>query len=183
MEILLFKLGDDSYGVSLDDVDEVLHLPALRHIAAAPPFLAGVLNLRGELLPVIDMMERLQLQRDVAPPPMSSADDTETIYPRGTRLLVTSDDLNGTADTALRYAVIMDSWRGIREFDDTAYRESILTDESKAPFINGLNLEEQGMSQQILLRHLLYDDEKAVLATRQLSDGEASIINEHEVLP
>ncbi|HIJ26148.1 MAG TPA: hypothetical protein HPP79_10775, partial [Gammaproteobacteria bacterium] len=72
MEMLLFNIGGDTYGVELSDVDEVLHMPTLRPIPSAPSFLAGVLNLRGELVPVIDLVERLGQMRVTPPPPISS---------------------------------------------------------------------------------------------------------------
>lgn len=160
MEMLLFKIGGDSYGVKLADVDEVLHMPTLRTIPSAPMFLAGVMNLRGILIPVIDILERLGLHRAAPPPQLSAVESPQTAYPQGTRLLLTS---NGD----FRFAVIMDGWQGIREFDDQSYRDGILTEQGKSPFINGMNIGDEGMIQRVLLKQLLHDEERALLLDQQ----------------
>ena len=160
MEMLLFKLAGDTYGVQLSDVDEVLHLPTLRSIPSSPPFLSGILNLRGELVPVIDIMERLGHFRDVPPPPLSATEDQQTAYPKGTRLLMTSSE-------GFRFGVIMDGWQGIREFDDESYRDSILASEGKSPWVNGVNIGDEGMIQRILLRKLLHQEERVLLQSQQ----------------
>lgn len=157
MEMLLFEIAGDTYGVQLNDVDEVLHMPALRSIPSAPPFLAGVLNLRGDLVPVIDVLERLGQFRAEPPPPLSAAESPQTPYPKGTRLLMTTDE------SGFRYAVIMDGWQGIRQFDEESYRDGVLTSDGKSPWINGLNVGEEGMIQRVLIRQLLHDEERRLL--------------------
>ena len=157
MEMLLFNIGGDTYGVELSDVDEVLHMPTLRPIPSAPSFLAGVLNLRGELVPVIDLVERLGQMRVPPPPPISSREQAQSPYPKGTRLLLTE------SGDGFRYAVIMDGWKGIHSFEEESYREGVLTRDGKLPWINGINLGESGMVQRILLRSLLRDEERALL--------------------
>ena len=161
MEMLLFDIDGDSYGVDLTDVEEVLHMPTLRTIPSAPPFLAGVLNFRGQLIPVIDMLERLGIPRPPAPPQLNEDDDVESQYQVGTRLLLTSN-------SEARYAVIMDGWRGIREFADDSYRSGVITDNAKAPFINGLNLTDGKMLQRILLHKILYPEELQSLQQDQI---------------
>ncbi|MBT3309480.1 MAG: hypothetical protein HN382_08175 [Gammaproteobacteria bacterium] len=158
--MLLFKIGGDTYGVKLVDVDEVLHMPTLRSIPSAPLFLAGVLNLRGALIPVIDMLERLGQHRMQAPPPLGLQESPQSPYPAGTRLLL-------TADGDFRFAVIMDGWQGIRELDEQSYREGILTELGKSPFINGINIGDEGMIQRVLLRKLLHDEERSLLLNQQ----------------
>ncbi|MGC9528032.1 MAG: chemotaxis protein CheW [Limnospira sp.] len=51
---LIFKLGGLIYAVEAFSVREIFSLPELTPIVEAPPELVGMLNLRGELLPVID---------------------------------------------------------------------------------------------------------------------------------
>ena len=157
MELLLFNIAGERYAVDLSEVDEVLHMSTLRAIPSAPPFLAGVLNLRGELVPVVDVVERLGQFRAAAPPRISADEAPQSPYPRGTRLLLTRDE------TGFRYAVIMDGWQGIRELEQESYREGVLGSEGKPPWINGLNIEEGGMVQRILIRQLLYAEERKLL--------------------
>jgi purine-binding chemotaxis protein CheW len=52
--VVLFQLGHQQYGLPLAMVHEIVRLPALTMLAGAPPTLCGLLNLRGQHLPVLD---------------------------------------------------------------------------------------------------------------------------------
>ena len=54
MQALLVPLHDDWYAIELTRVREVIPAPAPTHLPGAPPALAGVFNLRGEVLPLFD---------------------------------------------------------------------------------------------------------------------------------
>lgn len=62
---LLFQLGSDRYALRASDVVEVLPLLALKAIPGAPDGVAGVMNYRGQPVPVIDL-SALALQRPAA---------------------------------------------------------------------------------------------------------------------
>lgn len=47
-------IGSQLYGMGIDAVKEVIRLPALIALAGAPPFVCGLLNLRGSYLPVLN---------------------------------------------------------------------------------------------------------------------------------
>jgi purine-binding chemotaxis protein CheW len=51
---LLFALGPQCYALPLADVREVVRVSALLTLAGAPPTLCGLLNLRGQHVPVLD---------------------------------------------------------------------------------------------------------------------------------
>ncbi len=55
---LIFDLNQCRYGVATQAVQEIFFLPALIPVAEAPPDIVGILNLRGEILPVIDLNRR-----------------------------------------------------------------------------------------------------------------------------
>lgn len=58
-ECLTFRIGAEDYGIDILQVQEVRSYEAPTRIAQTQPQVLGVLNLRGEIVPVIDM--RLQL--------------------------------------------------------------------------------------------------------------------------
>lgn len=57
-----FYVGRDVFVVPIDSVLEVIHYTALHRLPQAPSFLPGVVNLRGSILPVINMVDLLTLQ-------------------------------------------------------------------------------------------------------------------------
>ena len=56
---LTFLANDTLYGVDLDHVKEIIEYGALTQVPLAPAFVRGVFNLRGSVLPVIDLAVRL----------------------------------------------------------------------------------------------------------------------------
>ncbi|MBL0727258.1 chemotaxis protein CheW [Piscinibacter sp. HJYY11] len=60
-EFLAFKLGSEEYGIDLLRVQEIRSYEEPTRIANAPEFMKGVLNLRGVIVPVVDMRLRFNL--------------------------------------------------------------------------------------------------------------------------
>jgi chemotaxis signal transduction protein len=56
-----FKLGDQRYGVELERVQEVIRPQPVTRVPSAPPALAGLMNLRGRIVPVVDLRVLLGL--------------------------------------------------------------------------------------------------------------------------
>jgi len=54
-EHLTFTLGKEEYGIDILKVQEIRGYDAVTHIANAPEFIKGVINLRGVIVPIVDM--------------------------------------------------------------------------------------------------------------------------------
>ena len=59
---VVFILSSEYYGVDMRDTYRVLPMEALARVPNMPPFLKGAVNLRGMLVPVLDLRTRLGLQ-------------------------------------------------------------------------------------------------------------------------
>ena len=62
-EFLAFKLGAEEYGIDILRVQEIRSYEEPTRIANAPPFVKGVVNLRGVIVPIIDMRLKLKLEQ------------------------------------------------------------------------------------------------------------------------
>jgi len=63
-QFVVFQLGGDEFALPVEAVDEVGRLPdKIAPVPKAPAFLEGMVNLRGELLPVIDQRRRFEMPR------------------------------------------------------------------------------------------------------------------------
>jgi purine-binding chemotaxis protein CheW len=51
---LTFKLGDELFAANVSKVIEILEIPKITKVPRSPDFMRGVINLRGNVLPVID---------------------------------------------------------------------------------------------------------------------------------
>jgi len=65
LEGLLFRIGPSVYGVDIKEVEEVIDENFIVPIPRTPDFLLGIINLRGRIIPVIDLALRLGLPKDV----------------------------------------------------------------------------------------------------------------------
>jgi purine-binding chemotaxis protein CheW len=59
MEYLAFTLGGEEYGIDIQTVQELRSYEAVTRIANAPAYIKGVVNLRGIIVPIIDMRLKL----------------------------------------------------------------------------------------------------------------------------
>lgn len=57
-QFLTIRLGSDDYGLSLATVREILPVQTLTRVPGTPPWVRGVCNLRGTVLPVVDLAVR-----------------------------------------------------------------------------------------------------------------------------
>lgn len=65
-EFLTFGLGDERYGIDILQVQEIRHYEEPTRIADAPDYVKGVLDLRGTIVPIIDLRLKLGIGgRDV----------------------------------------------------------------------------------------------------------------------
>jgi len=53
-QVVVFKLAEEEFGVEIDTVQEIVRLPEITPVPGSPDFVAGICNLRGNVLPVID---------------------------------------------------------------------------------------------------------------------------------
>jgi twitching motility protein PilI len=60
-----FRLGGHRYAVSFEEIVEILTLPQLTPVPGARPWLLGVANIRGTLIPVVDLKQFLEGERTV----------------------------------------------------------------------------------------------------------------------
>jgi len=62
-QVLTFTLGEETYGVDILRVQEIRGYSTVTRIPQAPAHVLGVLNLRGSIVPIVDMRMRFSLER------------------------------------------------------------------------------------------------------------------------
>lgn len=60
-EVLSFMLGTEEYGIDILRIREILKLRPVTEVPRAPGFVPGIISVRGEVVPVIDLRLRLRL--------------------------------------------------------------------------------------------------------------------------
>lgn len=60
-QLVVFELGKEFFGVDISTVEAIIKMQAITKVPHAPDFVEGVTNLRGSVLPVIDLRKRFGL--------------------------------------------------------------------------------------------------------------------------
>lgn len=60
-QYVVFRLGETLFGVDIHQMLRIVHLKPITRVPRAPHFLEGVVNQRGQVLPVVDLHKRLAL--------------------------------------------------------------------------------------------------------------------------
>jgi purine-binding chemotaxis protein CheW len=58
---LTFKLADEEYGLEILKVQEIIQMQAVTRVPRTPEYVRGVINLRGKVIPVIDLRQKFSL--------------------------------------------------------------------------------------------------------------------------
>lgn len=60
-QLVTFYLGEEIYGIDILDVQEIIRLQKITEVPRTADFVEGVINLRGKVIPVIDLRKRFNL--------------------------------------------------------------------------------------------------------------------------
>lgn len=80
LQLVSFNIGEEEFGVDILKVQEINRMPEVTQVPNAPEYVDGVINLRGKVIPVIDLRRRFGIERRE--------------HDKNTRIVVV--DLNGT---------------------------------------------------------------------------------------
>jgi purine-binding chemotaxis protein CheW len=61
-QLVVFRLGDEVYGISIGTVREIIRMQTVTYVPDSPDFVEGVINLRGRVIPVVDLRRRFGLE-------------------------------------------------------------------------------------------------------------------------
>jgi purine-binding chemotaxis protein CheW len=62
-QYMTFKLGDELFAINVAQVREVLEVPQITKVPTAPQYMRGVVNVRGQSIPVVDLRLRFGLPK------------------------------------------------------------------------------------------------------------------------
>lgn len=61
LQLVIFQLGGEEFGVEIVKVQEIIRMPEITHIPQSPDFVEGVINLRGKIIVVVNLDKRFNL--------------------------------------------------------------------------------------------------------------------------
>jgi purine-binding chemotaxis protein CheW len=61
IKVIAFNLGNEEYGLNIDNVQSIERLSHITRVPNVPHYVKGVTNLRGNVIPIIDLQSKLEL--------------------------------------------------------------------------------------------------------------------------
>lgn len=63
-QFIVIKLGDEQYGINIKYIDNIVRMPHITRVPEVDPYFKGVINLRGEVVPVMSIRIKMGLPED-----------------------------------------------------------------------------------------------------------------------
>ncbi|MGN1188176.1 MAG: chemotaxis protein CheW [Lachnospiraceae bacterium] len=63
-QFIVIKLGNEQYGISINYIDNIVRMQKITRVPKAQPYFRGVINLRGEVVPVMSLRLKFGLSAD-----------------------------------------------------------------------------------------------------------------------
>ena len=63
-QYIVAKLGSEQYGIDIASVDNIVRMQKITRVPKTQPYFLGVINLRGEIIPVMSMRQKLEMGDD-----------------------------------------------------------------------------------------------------------------------
>lgn len=138
---LIFSLGDESYGISIRYVIEIINIVEITTMPEQPAFIKGIINLRGKVIPVMDV--RLRFKKE------------EKGYDDRTCIVVI--DVEGVS-----FGLIVDNVKEVASIDETSISAAPAMDyeDTAIGFIEGIGKVEKDVWLLIDCNKLLKDKDQ-----------------------
>ena len=63
-QYIVIKLGQEQYGIDIKYIDNIVRMQSITRVPKGAPYIKGVINLRGEVIPVISIRMKMDLPED-----------------------------------------------------------------------------------------------------------------------
>ncbi|MCM1100925.1 MAG: chemotaxis protein CheW [Clostridium sp.] len=118
-QYIVIRLGEEQYGIDIRYIDNIVRMQNITRVPKVPVYLKGVINLRGEVIPVVSIRLKMGLPADE--------------YTRATRIIILKTETSGNL------GIVVDEVREVVTLsDDNIERVSYEARDGKMSFINGI---------------------------------------------
>lgn len=125
-QFIVIKLGDEQYGIDIKYIDNIVRMQHITRVPKVDEYLKGVINLRGEVIPVMSIRIKMGLEKDV-----------ET---KSTRIIILKLEQQGTI------GVIVDEVREVVTLEnDRIEKVAYDSKDEKANFLSGVGKSDGGL--------------------------------------
>lgn len=126
VQFIVIKIGDEQYGIDIKYIDNIVRMQHITRVPKVAPYLKGVINLRGEVIPVMSIRLKMDLPEDE--------------ITKATRIIILKLEQYGMI------GVIVDEVKEVVTLDNSQIeRVAYDNKEEKTNYINGIGKYEGGL--------------------------------------
>ncbi len=125
-QFIVVKFGEEQYGIDIKYVDNIIRMQRITRVPKVAPYIKGVINVRGEVLPVMSVRLKMDLEEDV-----------ET---KSTRIIILKLEQHGNI------GIVVDEVKEVVNLEDSQIENAYnRTKDDKLSFIYGIGKYEGGL--------------------------------------
>ncbi|EGV52244.1 chemotaxis protein CheW [Candidatus Endoriftia persephone str. Guaymas] len=132
IQLVTFRLMDESYGINVMKVQEVLRVSEIAPVPGAPSFVLGIINLRGNVVTVIDTRSRFGL-------PPHEVDDASRIIIIESEKQVVGILVDSVAEVVELRETEIDAAPNVGSEESSRYIQGVVTQENRLLILVDLN--------------------------------------------
>ncbi|MBQ6887508.1 MAG: purine-binding chemotaxis protein CheW [Lachnospiraceae bacterium] len=141
-QYIVIKIGEEQYGIDIKYIDNIVRMQQITRVPKVAPYLRGVINLRGEVIPVMSLRLKMDLPTDE--------------ITKATRIIVLKVEQEGMI------GVIVDEVKEVVTLDNSQIEKvSYDSKEDKVNYINGIGKYEGGLISLLDLNTVTLEKENA----------------------
>ena len=118
VQYIVIKIGEEQYGIDISFIDNIVRMQSITRVPHVQPYFAGVINIRGEVVPVMSLRLKMGLEPDE--------------YTNKTRIIIVKSDSNASV------GLIVDEVREVVTLDERSIDEVVHDSKVDETFINGI---------------------------------------------
>lgn len=117
-QYIVIRLGDEQYGIDIRYIDNIVRMQNITRVPKVPAYLKGVINLRGEVIPIVSIRLKMGLPADE--------------YGRATRIIILKTESSGSL------GIVVDEVKEVVTLSDENIERFHEMKDGKSSFINGV---------------------------------------------
>jgi len=119
LQYIVIRLGDEQYGIDIRYIDNIVRMQNITRVPKVPVYLKGVINLRGEVIPVVSLRLKMGLLADE--------------YTKNTRIIILKSETSGNL------GIIVDEVREVVTLGEESIEKMAHENkDTRTSFINGI---------------------------------------------
>ncbi|MCR5687679.1 MAG: chemotaxis protein CheW [Lachnospiraceae bacterium] len=118
IQYIVIKIGEEQYGIDISFIDNIVRMQSITRVPHVQPYFAGVINIRGEVVPVMSLRLKMGLEADE--------------YTNKTRIIIVKFESNASI------GLIVDEVKEVVTLDERSIDEVIRDSKVDDTYINGI---------------------------------------------